>query len=128
MFLHRSFAWVFAVLAVGLGTVACSGGGGGGSSPGGGATDTGGGGDETALGDDAAGGTDDTGGGDRGPYPDGPYAAATGAIMGDLVMDGYLNLDPTVVSNTAEFGTVTLADLRAKTNVPYAFIHEVGFF
>jgi hypothetical protein len=129
---HPSFVSLLGVCAaaLALGSTSC------GSSSSGGATGTN---EDTGNGGDDTGGTvtdgtpvedtepgDDTGG--LGEYPPGPYGTKTGDILADFEMSGYLNLDSSQVSTTAEYKTVKLSDVRAAAKVPYLFIHEVGFF
>ena len=63
-----------------------------------------------------------------GDYPAGPYGTKTGDVLADFELSGYLNLDPSQVTTTAEYRTLRLSDVRAASKVPYLFIHEVGFF
>jgi hypothetical protein len=99
--------------------------------PAGSADDTGAPGDlDAANGADVAPGDTDNGdtGSTLGEYPPGPYGTKTGDILADFEISGYLNLDPSQVSTTAEYKTVKLSDVRAAAKVPYLFIHEVGFY
>ena len=81
--------------------------------------------DDTTPADDAAPGTDVA---TLGEYPAGPYGTKTGDVLADFEMSGYLNLDPSQVTTTAEYKTIKLSDVRAASKVPYLFIHEVGFY
>ena len=129
--MHRSFfASLLLLAALVTSTTSC----GSSSSGGAGGTtdDTGnGGGDDTGAVTDGT-PTEDTEPGDDtgglGEYPPGPYGTKTGDIMADFEMSGYLNLDSSQVSTTAEYKTIKLSDVRAASKVPYLFIHEVGFF
>jgi hypothetical protein len=64
---------------------------------------------------------------DQTGYPPGPYGTATGDVLADLELDGYLRHESAGLAYEASFGSVQLSDVRATAPAGHALIHVSGF-
>jgi hypothetical protein len=63
-----------------------------------------------------------------GPYPGEPYGNAVGDTLTNLKLQGYVNEDASVISNTTPFvDSYSLEDIRA-TGASHALVHVSEFF